>query len=124
MTNLQSAIKEAKEFAATEGGKWCVVERLDPEGGVFEYATAPVGVTLDDNESIVWSMYDCECGELKGVIGAVSPEKAAEVFVTNRAKSYDWFANQNPFAASVVVDGVEYLPAAFVPANAKYVWGA
>ena len=55
-TGVTRAIKRAKVFAVTEGGKWCVVERRDPESGVFEYAVAPVGVACDDNESVVWSM--------------------------------------------------------------------
>jgi hypothetical protein len=100
--------------------EWETVQSVEGfEGGPSYAPTALVEV-----QTKVETMYNCKCGELEGVIGAVSPEKAAELFVINRAKSHAWFANQNPYAVSVEVDGTEYLPAAFAPANAKYVWGA
>ena len=55
MTNLEIAIAEAKEFASTEGGNWCVIHRCDPEGGLFEYAVMPAGTAIDDaSEHVVF----------------------------------------------------------------------
>ena len=54
MNNLETAIREAKKFARTEGGDWCVVERRDPEGDLFEYAVSPSSVGCDEHEAIVW----------------------------------------------------------------------
>jgi hypothetical protein len=113
-SQLRAAIIEAKSFSASEGGKWCVVERLDREGGVFEYAYVPVGVALDTNESIVWSMYDCQCNDLAIVVGASSPSEAANEAVKAFTEGRQYFASEAGAAGlSVFVDGVEHVPAAY-----------
>ena len=53
---IEAGIREAKINAREEGGLWCVVKRLDRRTReVREFAAAPIGVALDDTDSIVWS---------------------------------------------------------------------
>ena len=109
--NLKKTIESARKLANAEGGMWCVVDRRDPYGGLFEYAIAPCSVTLDGNESIVWAMYQCSINDYSAVIEATSPSEAARKCVEKRIREFSWFANQSPELATVNVDGVEYEPA-------------
>ena len=68
-------------------------------------------------------LYHCEIGNFTREINATSPENAAMSCAIARQKSRDWFANECPMAASVMVDGVEYEPAAYAGPESKHVYG-
>jgi hypothetical protein len=70
-------------------------------------------------------MKTCQCsiGIYTRTIEAETPEAAAQRCAELRARGRDWFANETPMAASVVVDGIEYEPAAYAGPESEHVWG-
>jgi hypothetical protein len=66
--------------------------------------------------------YECEIGEYRVTVEAASAAEAAAQAARKRMESRDWFATDAPLACSVIVNGVEYEPAAYAGADAVYVW--
>lgn len=68
-------------------------------------------------------LYHCEIGGFVRDINASSPENAALSCALARRDSRAWFANESPMAVSVMVDGVEYEPAAYAGYESEHVYG-